>query len=433
MFYRRYVTTFLLSILTLGTLQAQTGSWSGSISVQGMKINMVFHLSDDAPLLDVPTQGAKGIPAQLTRQQDGSITFAIPTIRASFSGRLKGDTLEGEFTQHGMHFPMKLIQGQSELKRPQTPQAPFPYTTEEVTFHNGEATLSGTLTLPQNHDKHTPAVILVSGSGLQDRNSTLFGHQPFLVIADALARQGIATLRYDDRGFAPSKGEVVKVTNLDFKNDALAGIELLHKWFKRVGIIGHSEGGTIALMLAAEGKADFIISLAGAVVSGKDILLEQNRTALQQAGISTAQADAYCQALNRGWNALAEGKPMDEVPPSDLQDAALDANYQAAIKQSATPYLRYFLKLDGRNYLAKIKCPVLALNGKLDQQVLWKPNLEAMEKGLVHAPHRVEAKDSLNHLFQHAHTGAVSEYGEIEETFSPDVIDEMISWIKEVH
>ena len=430
---KKSIPTILLSLAAM-TASAQTGAWSGAIEVQGIKIDMVFNLDDTAATLDVPTQGAKGIPAQLTREKDGSLTFDVAAIGASYKGALKGDAIEGTFAQNGMSFPMKLTKGEKKLTRPQTPVPPLPYATEEVTFSNGGATLSGTLTLPEGYGKNTPILIMITGSGLQDRNSAMFGHEPFLVIADALARNGIATLRYDDRGYAKSTGDLINVTTEDLKNDAAAGIALLRKRFKRIGAIGHSEGGTIAMMLAAEHKADFIVSLAGAAASGKEILLAQNRTTLAMMGMPRQTVDDYCQALARGFDALAEGKPIEEAEQCQIAAPALAANYKEAIKQMATPYGRFFLKMAGRDYAAKADCPVLALNGTFDQQVNCQTNLDMLRKALGsrNAKNVVKAEDGLNHLFQHCQTGAVTEYGSIEETFAPQVIDEIIEWIKKL-
>ena len=430
---KKIIPTILLSFASM-IAYAQTGAWSGAIDVQGVKIQMTLNLDDARPVLDVPTQGAKDIPAQLTRNADGSFTFGVSAIGATYNGTQNGDTIEGTFVQRGMSFPMLLTRGEKQLSRPQTPQPPFPYATEEVTFSNGDATLSGTLTLPEGCNRDTPVLIMITGSGLQDRNSAMFGHKPFLVIADALARHGIATLRYDDRGFARSTGDLINVTTDDLKNDAAAGIALLRGRYCHVGAIGHSEGGTIAMMLAAEHKVDFIVSLAGAAAMGKDILMSQNRTTLASMGLQPSAVDEYCSALSHGFDALAAGKPLDDALACTISMPALAANYKAAIKQMSTPYGRYFLKLAGGDYAAKVKCPVLALNGILDRQVDCQTNLGLLHKALNHgnAKNRITAKEGLNHLFQHCKTGAVNEYAEIEETFSAETIDEIIKWIKQL-
>ncbi|MDE6339075.1 MAG: lysophospholipase, partial [Muribaculaceae bacterium] len=272
---------FFLSFIIMCVCQmnAQTGAWSGNLEVQGTILPLVFHLDDAKPTMDSPAQGAKGIPVQLTRIETDSISINIPMIGASFTGKYNGAEIIGKFTQMGMAFPMVLHTGDAVLKRPQTPKPPFPYQQEEVSFSNGGAVLKGTLTLPESYNRKTPVVIMVTGSGLQNRDEEIAKHKPFAVIADALARNGIASLRYDDRGFAQSTGDAVNCTTEDLMLDALAGIDLLRQRFDKVGVLGHSEGGSIALLLGADKKADFIVSLAGMVILGKETLMDHNRLA----------------------------------------------------------------------------------------------------------------------------------------------------------
>ena len=316
-----------------------------------------------------------------------------------------------------------------KLNRPQTPVGPFPYVTEEVSFANGDAVLKGTLVLPEGYTRKTPVLIMVTGSGFQNRDEDIFEHKPFAVIADALARAGIATLRYDDRGFGESTGDIINCTTEDLKNDALTGIGLLRERFDKVGVIGHSEGGTIALMLAAEKKADFIVSLAGVVVSGKETLLWQNRIALASAGFSTETVDLYCKALDEVFDACIGGTPIPSATQYDLP-AALAQNLAAVSMQLLTPYLKYFIALDMRPLLASITCPVLALNGTRDLQVEPQSNLDALRSGLPSQPfNKIETVEGVNHLFQHCQTGSSSEYRDIEETFAPEVLEKLVEWL----
>jgi pimeloyl-ACP methyl ester carboxylesterase len=271
-------------------------------------------------------------------------------------------------------------------------------------------------------------MIMVTGSGQQNRDEEIFEHKPFAVIADAFARAGIATLRYDDRGFSGYKGDINACTVEDFKNDALAGIMLLRERFDKVGVIGHSEGGTIALMLAAEGQADFIISLAGMAVSGTETLVWQNRVALTDAGLPKEVTDEYCRLIEEAYEARVNGEPLPKADNRNMPDA-LKQNYLAAQAQLMTPYMTQLLSVDVRPLLAKIECPVLALNGTKDTQVEHESNLGALRSGLKENPkNRIESIEGLNHLFQHCTTGATSEYREIEETFAPEVLEMMISW-----
>lgn len=408
-------------------VNAQTGVWSGDLEVQGNKLPLVFHFDEGKPTLDSPAQNAKGIPVKVSKDAEGGITVTIPLVGASFKGKLENDRIAGTFRQNGMSLPLTLTPGEEKSKRPQTPQPPFPYSEEEVTFSNGDATLSGTLTLPSDYDNNTPVILMVTGSGLQNRDEEIFEHKPFAVIADALARNGIASLRYDDRGFGKSTGDPVNCTTEDLMHDALAGIDLLRKRFNKVGVLGHSEGGTIALTLAADNNADFIISLAGMVVSGKETLLDQNHLVLTEAGMPASTVDTYCQLLSK----LFDNEPdFESQLEASYLPPALKQNLQAVVGQMQSPYMIYFVSLDMRDRLANITCPVLAVNGTRDTQVFSAPNLDALRSGLPVNPHNtIQAFDGLNHLFQHCATGALIEYGTIEETISPEVISTLTRWI----
>lgn len=409
---------------------AQTGAWSGMISVQGTDLPVVFHIGDDGATMDSPAQGVRGIPAEANISEIGKLTIKVPSIGAIFDGLYLGRQIVGTFTQNGVSFPLTLTPGEPKLNRPQTPIGPFPYTQEDVSFANGDAVLKGTLVLPEGYSRKTPVLIMVTGSGLQNRDEEIFEHKPFAVIADALARKGVATLRYDDRGFGESTGDVVNCTTEDMKNDALSGINFLRKRFDKVGVIGHSEGGTIAFMLAAEGNADFIISLAGMIVSGKELLLWQNRTMLAYAGFESGAVDEYCTLLEKAFDARISGGPMPSAEGTGLPDA-LKQNFQAVLMQLQSPYMKYFLELDVRKLLDKVHCSVMALSGTKDTQVECRSNLGALNAGLpADGSNCIEAVDGVNHLFQHCATGVSTEYREIEETFSPEVLQKIITWIK---
>lgn len=422
----------ILALMTVAavTLKAQTGAWTGKLKVSGVELALIFNIGEESATLDVPDQGAKDIPVEVSRDAVGGITLNVPAINASFKGLWAGKVIAGTFTQHGMSFPMTLTPGAPVVRRPQTPVGPFPYATEEVSFTNGDAVLKGTLTLPDNCDRKTPVLIMVTGSGLQNRDEEMFSHKPFAVIADAFARAGIATLRYDDRGFGESTGDVVLCTTEDLKNDALAGVKLLRDRFERVGVIGHSEGGTIALMLAGERQVDFAVSLAGMIVSGAETLLAQNRRAFESAGLPESEVEAFARLLSDTFTAIRTRAPLPSADNYDITDA-LRKNYAAALPSFRTPYMEFFLGLDLSASLSGITCPVMALNGTKDTQVQCDRNIAALEAGLPSNSRSViRAEDGLNHLFQHCVTGEVSEYKSIEETFSPEVLSEMIAWIK---
>lgn len=425
---KRQLLLLLYVVIGIFVANAQTGVWSGDLEVQGMKLPLVVHLDEDNPTIDSPAQGAKGIPIKVSRTEPDGLTIKIPSLGATYKGKFENGKITGTFSQRGIELPLVLTQGETVLKRPQTPKPPFPYSEEEVSFSNGDAVLKGTLTLPDGWNKKTPVLIMITGSGLQNRDEEVFGHKPFAVIADALARNGIATLRYDDRGFGESTGDAVNCTTEDLKNDALAGIDFLRRRFKKVGALGHSEGGTIALMLGADKKVDFIVSLAGMVVSGKETLMDQNQYALTQAGYPQQITDEYCELISMVFD-------NDEAFPQKLETSSLPAdlkqNLRTVVGQMKTPYLQHFLKLDMRPKLVKITCPVLALNGKKDIQVSYKSNLDALTKGLAaKAKNKILAMDDLNHPLQHCKTGAITEYSVIEETVSPEVLDIISQWIK---
>ena len=421
---------FLLLCFASVVAKAQSGdakgAWTGKLNVYGTELTLVFHLDSVNCTLDSPDQGIKGVPAKLEHTATG-IKVTIASINASYEGVNMGESIMGTFKQHGQSFPLTLKPGTVKRNRPQTPVGPYPYQTQEVSFSNGSAVLKGTLVLPENHTQNTPVLLMVTGSGLQNRDEEIFEHKPFAVIADALARQGIATLRYDDRGFGGSTGDLVNVTTEDLKNDALAGVELLRKQFKRVGILGHSEGGTIGLMLAAEGKVDFVVSLAGGVVSFEKTLLDQNRWTLQQAGYSQDVTDRYCTALESLFDELKAGGNPE--PTNHGLPAELEQNLQIAKAQSSTPYMRYFLGLDLTDRLGKITCPVLALNGTKDRQVNGEENLNALRNGLA-GQKEIRVIEGVNHLFQHCNTGNPSEYKDIEETFAPEALEIIVTWMK---
>lgn len=422
----------LLSICC-STACAQQGAWSGDLNVMGTKLPLVFNFSADGCTLDSPAQGAKDIPAQKSVAEDGTIKVTVAMIGATFEGRMEGDCINGTFAQGAMQLPLTLKRGAQEVRRPQTPVAPFPYKQEEVSFENAGFRFGGTLCTPANCTSDTPVVLLVTGSGQQNRDEELFGHRPFAVIADALARNGIASLRYDDRGWGDKTVDFSRFTTDDFKQDATAALQMLRQrfHFTRVGIIGHSEGGTIALMLAAEGKTDFIVSLAGMAASSRETLLQQNRMALQAAGMTPDVVETYCKPISKALDALAEGKAIEEISDADISNE-MKPVFKKTLQQGNSPYLRHFLTLNPSTLLPKIKCPVLALNGTKDTQVDCTQNLGALEKGLTNCHHDIRRVEGVNHLFQHCQTGIVMEYQQIEETMAPEVLGIITEWINRI-
>ena len=416
-------------MLSCGFVSAQSGPWSGKLVVGGGSLSIVFHFDEEGCTLDSPDQGAKGIPAEAELSPYGKVMVKIPSLGASFEGFNMITKIVGTFKQGGVELPLTLSPGLPVLNRPQTPVGPFPYNTEEVSFANGSAVLKGTLTTPAVCSKDTPVVILVTGSGLQNRDEEIYGHKPFAIIADAFARAGIATLRYDDRGFGESTGDPVNCTTEDLMHDALAGIELLRSRFSRVGVAGHSEGGSIAFMLAAEQKVDFVISLAGAIISAKVTLVQQNEDAIRSLGYSDEVVKEYVAAISAAFDAIVAGEKPAGVEYSSLPPE-LKRNYDLAVVQSSTQYFRYFLSMDISRLLDKVHCPVLALNGSLDSQVDCAANLGALRDALPSSQASIVEVDGVNHLFQHCKSGASSEYKEIEESFAPEVLGIMVEWVR---
>lgn len=424
----RTLTSVVFAMMAFAA-NAQEGTWNGELNVMGNKVPLVFNFSTNGCTIDSPSQGVNGIQAEKTVKDDGTISVKVGMIGATFEGKMTDGEIKGTYVQNGFPLPLTLKPGKLVVKRPQTPVPPFPYKEESVSFTNAQYTFNGTLTLPENYSKNTPVVLMVTGSGQQNRDEELFSHKPFAVIADALARQGIASLRYDDRGWGDKSVNFADFTTDDFRQDAAAAIPLLRKRFNKVGILGHSEGGTIAMMLAAEGKADFIVSLAGMAISGKETLIMQNRQAMSAIGLPKETVDSYCNSISKALDEIASGKKANEININDVPQALKPITIKA-LQQADTPYIRHFLTIDVGKLLPKIKCPVLALNGTKDTQVDCDANTTRIEKGLADCKHSIKKIDGVNHLFQHCNTGIVTEYQQIEETISPEVLQVVAKWIK---
>ena len=391
-----------VALLTASTINAQNlnGSFIGKLNAGMAKLTIVLNIADDGTAtMESPDQTDQKIPAKVDYLSADSVAVSIAMLRASYQGRLVGDELQGTFKQAGFSLPLNLKAGTLERRRPQAIEGPLPYPTEEVTFRNEKdgATLAGTLSVPVGAKT---VLVMVSGSGQQNRDEELMGHKPFAVIADYLARHGIASLRYDDRATGQSVGgDVANATSEDFARDAAAAIDFLRKdgRFKKVGVIGHSEGGLIAFMLGAQKKVDFIVSLAGPGVCGDSILLKQ-----MQLG-----------------NPAGQELTMEKV--------------RETIAAQNNAWLNYFMSYDPSDNIRNTKCPVMAVNGKKDVQVDAEMNLGAMRRLLPkNKKNCIKAYDNMNHLFQHCTTGMPDEYGQIEETFSEEVLQDIVEWISKL-
>lgn len=460
---RKLAFTIMLGLSALVMFgQDVTGQWNGILKVPGAQLRLVFHVEKTetgyASTMDSPDQGANGLPVETTTFADATIRFTIPAAGIEYEGVLGSDgVIAGNFKQAGQLFPMNLTREVIEkeiLKRPQEPTKPYPYHSEDITFKNEKAgiELAGTLTLP-NKDGVFPVVILISGSGPQNRDEELLGHKPFLVLSDYLTRNGIAVLRYDDRGTAASKGNFGTATSKDFATDVEAGVAYLlgrkeiNK--KKIGLIGHSEGGVVAPMVAANSKnIAFIVLLAGTGIPGGELLLLQQALISKVYGVSDEDV-AKAQDYNRGAYAIVTASTDIEQLKTDLtsyyntrfkdnpdfevpQGMTADELIQSMVDQLANPWMQYFIQHDPAPVLEKVKCPVLALNGEKDLQVPPKENLGAIEAALKKGGNKkgtFQELPGLNHLFQECTTGSPEEYASIEQTMSPAALTQILAWV----
>lgn len=399
-------------LCTAATAMAQTtaGTWKGTLKAGPQTLTMVLHVDRNKGTvgMDVVEQGAEGIPMAVGALTDDSLSVALDQLKLTYTARLREGKLVGTFRQMGFSAPLTLEPGDVQFDRPQEPQPPYPYQTEEVTFANeaAGAVLAGTLTYPEGYKKGTrvPVVLMVTGSGAQDRNEELMHHKPFLVLADYLARHGIASLRYDDRGTAASTGDFKTATTRDFAADARCGLDFLRAsgTFSKVGLLGHSEGGIVAYMLGSEQRPDFVVSLAGPACR-----------------IDTLMAVQI--------NALAKAQGA----PGELVHGAAEAR-RFLLQQQDTPWMRQFVDLDVAPYVRATTCPVLALGGETDLNVTPAVNTPALQSGLAHnAKATVKLYPGLSHTFQHNATGDPGQIASIAETIAPEVMADIAAWINQ--
>lgn len=440
------------------------GSWQGTLKAGGFDLRVVFHIGKDEQgklkaTLDSPDQGAKGIPVDAVALSGDDVKIEVKGIGGTFAGKLGdgGRVIQGEWNQLGSATALELkrLDKKPVEGRPQNPKKPYPYVEEEVAYENTAAKikLAGTLTLPKA-DGPVPAVLLITGSGPQDRNEALMGHKPFLVLADYLTRRGIAVLRVDDRGVGGSTGDLSASTTDDLAGDVLRGVEFLKARKeidpRRIGLIGHSEGGMIAPLAASRSDdVAFIVLLAGTGVTGEEILSRQGELAAAAMGQGQDPEKMIAwQIINRQISKVLKEEPDQakaeaqirellakvSEPSEGPQAEALRAQTDAQVKRILSPWLRFFLSYDPQLALRKVRCPVLAINGEKDLQVDPKQNLAPIEAALKAAgntDYTVKELPGLNHLFQHCKTGVPSEYGTIEETISPEVLELIFTWIRD--
>lgn len=450
--------TLLLIVFTPFTMYGQdiTGQWNGVLKTQGIQLRVVFHISKTdtgySSIMDSPDQGVKGFTVSITTFENSKLILKSTLARFEYNGDLKDTMIVGTFKQNGISFPLNLSRSQKEsiqntfAKRPQEPIKPYSYYLEDVIFKNNKTniTLAGTLTLPKKEGIY-PAVILITGSGPQNRDEEIFGHKPFLVISDYLTRNGIAVLRYDDRGVAKSTGDFKTATTFDFASDVESAISYLKTRkeinVKKIGLIGHSEGGIIAPMVAAKYKdIDFIVLLAGSGLQGNKLLLLQKEKIERAMHIDEQTIDKGQKIFNGAYNIVlhsaVDSNLKNEIATyfrKSFGSGTTEEQINAITNQIVNPWMINFIKFNPVATLEKVKCPVLAIGGEKDLQVPAKENLNtikiALEKG---GNKNITTKifPNLNHLFQDCKTGLPNEYSEIEETFSPAALNEITKWIK---
>ncbi|MBF6485844.1 alpha/beta hydrolase [Nocardia otitidiscaviarum] len=428
------------------TPEQVSGDWHGSIELPGRQLAIGVNFANDGEAtVDIPEQGVAAAPLTGVSADPDKVTFSIPDVPGDpkFEGthNRDSDTIEGEFSQGGQQFPLRLTRGQVEgPARPQEPRAPFPYDTEEVSYPSGEITVAGTLTRPEGTGPF-PTVVLITGSGPQDRDETLLGHKPFLLLADTLTRAGYAVLRTDDRGVGGTGGNLEHATYQELTDDIIAGMNYLRGRDdiddRRIGLLGHSEGGYLAPLAAArpDSGVAFTILLAGPAVPGSEVLLEQNRLIMAAQGATPEEISEQIgfvsglvaivrtgdlEAARRYVLEHNESLPEDERSPEE------------AAAQMASPYMAALLNYDPAPALSALRVPTLAVYGGKDLQVPPAQSEGPMRNLLADNPDAtVHTFDGLNHLLQPADKGTPDEYAAIETTMDPAVLDYLSKWLTE--
>lgn len=454
-----FISLLLIACQTSFT-QDISGKWFGTLNIMNNKLRVGFTIEKKDTIytskMDSPDQNAFDLPTNKTIFINPKLEIVASGLGVNYEGVLEGDSINGTFKQGEMSFPLILKRNEKPMfNRPQEPQPPFPYKSEEVTFENKKdnITLAGTLTMPYSNGTF-PAVILIAGSGPNDRDENILGHKPFLVIADYLTKNGFAVLRYDKRGVGNSKGDFKLATIDDFTADAKSAMDFLKNNSqidkKQIGVIGHSEGGIVASMLAANNKKDiaFMVLMASPGISGIDIIMKQNEISMQQLGMEVENIERI-QKMNReifenmlDWenteinrNDLRDrlGQLWEQLPILIKLQQKKDVFVRNQFNAIVLPGYRSFLKSQPEKFIKKISTPVLAVNGEKDMQVDSQENLSAIKNALEKGrnfKYEIKSYPDLNHLFQECETGQVDEYGKIEQTISSQVLEDIINWLK---
>ncbi|PSQ80041.1 MAG: hypothetical protein BRD41_06035 [Bacteroidetes bacterium QS_1_63_11] len=438
---------------TVSAQEVVVGSWSGTLKAGGMDVQVVFHIeqSEDGltATMDNPDQGATGIPVSNVTVEGDSVTLAVDRIVATYEGALiEGSTeIKGQWRQGGQTFPLTLTPADeaetAPPPRPQHPEPPYPYAADSVAFRNNAAglALAGTLTRPEGEGPH-PAVVLVSGSGPQDRNSEVANHKLFHVLADHLTRQGIAVLRHDERGVGDSEGTFDGATSEDFTGDVAAAVRFLKERSgvdpDAIGLIGMSEGGLVAPMVHTRFEAvDFLVLMAGPSVPGHEILVEQGVRIASAQGVSGSMIDSvrsFQRRLLKAVRTASDSTEIAEQVRSMLEKQGVpEGSAQSRIEKVTSPWVRFFVRYDPAPMLRQVDVPVLALYGSKDLQVPPDQNADPMRATLRSSSSddvTVRVLDGLNHLFQPAETGLPSQYAQIDTTMAPKALATVATWIR---
>jgi fermentation-respiration switch protein FrsA (DUF1100 family) len=427
------------------------GIWAGALDTGALKLRTVLQITNTdeglTATVQSPDQSSQTIAASSVTRNGSSIKVEVKNVDASYDAKIDQalTTMDGTWSQRGGSFPLvlKRVKNAAELerRRPQNPTKPYPYHEEDVTYGSKSSNikLAATLTIPQGKGPF-PAVLLIVGSGPHDRDEALLGHRPFLVLADYLTRKGIAVLRADKRGLAGSSGNYATATTADFATDAEAGVDYLETRpeidHHKIGLIGHSEGGVVAPMVAARNpKVDFIVMMAGSGVRGDEIIIAQTRLIAEANGVSHEEAEKNAAKERQILTLVEQDKDEEEIEKEvrkELAGEVPDNQIDGQVQALTSPWFRYFLTYDPSTALRKVTCPVLAIWGSKDLQVPPAQNLHPVQEALTVAGNKnfdAEESPGLNHLFQTAKTGSPTEYGDIEETISPLALDKMATWI----
>jgi pimeloyl-ACP methyl ester carboxylesterase len=461
--------SFLLVIGMIGFSQNNfPGLWQGTLKVS-VDLDLIFHINKNnqqqfSVLVDCPQQGLKGLSASNVTVHSDSIIIEMKQLNGSYQGRLLNDsTISGKWSQ-GVSLPLNLrrIEKVTEVQKPQTPKPPFPYKSEDILYFNASHKIQygATITIPQGKGPF-PAVLLITGSGQQNRDEEVMGHKPFAIIADYLTKKGFVVLRVDDRGMGQTTGDVALATSADFANDALVSLDYLKNRAEvikeKIGLMGHSEGGMIAEMIGAKRKdLSFIVLLAAPGESITDLMVHQNEAVLTAAGLPKDYIQPYL-GLYRKLASAAANAPSAEaakieasklveewtaVTPANIVQATTGIKDEETkqkfidlfTRQTSVPWFKYFLSYNPAPDLQKISARVLALNGDRDVQVVSAFNLPAIEAALKKSSSPswlVKQLPGLNHLFQHCTRCTVEEYGQLDESFAPEALEIIGNWLKQ--